>query len=179
VFASGCALGLVVPAVNLLGDGLRDLLDPRHRGGGEMSQMKQPVLSVRDLTTSFRPDPFTPWKSVIRKVSFDIAAGETLAIVGESGSGKSVTSLSVMRLLPARSSRTEGTVLLEGCDLLALPEAEMRRVRGGDMAMIFQEPMTSLNPIMTSAFWKRSACRTQASAMMPIRTSCPVASASA
>ncbi len=111
--------------------------------------MTTPVLSVRDLTTSFRPDVYSPWTPVIRNVGFDIAAGETLAIVGESGSGKSVTSLSIMRLLPPRGSRVEGTVLLQGRDLLSLPESEMRRVRGGDIAMIFQEPMTSLNPMMT------------------------------
>jgi peptide/nickel transport system ATP-binding protein len=111
--------------------------------------MRQPVLSVRDLTTSFRPDAFSPWKPVIRQVSFDIAAGETLAIVGESGSGKSVTSLSAMRLLPERSSRIEGSVRLDGRELLTLSEPQMRKVRGGDMAMIFQEPMTSLNPMMT------------------------------
>ncbi|CAI2932575.1 ABC transporter ATP-binding protein [Aminobacter niigataensis] len=111
--------------------------------------MTKPVLSVRDLTTSFRPDIYSPWTPVVRNVGFDVAAGETLAIVGESGSGKSVTSLSVMRLLPPRGSRIEGEIRLAGRDLLALPEQEMRKVRGGDIAMIFQEPMTSLNPMMT------------------------------
>jgi peptide/nickel transport system ATP-binding protein len=106
-----------------------------------------PVLSVRNLTTSFLVDG--AWKSVVRNVSFDVAPGETVAIVGESGSGKSVTSLSLMRLLAPASSRIEGEVLLNGRNLLALSEREMRGVRGNDISMIFQEPMTSLNPIFT------------------------------
>ncbi|CAH0341898.1 ABC transporter ATP-binding protein [Rhizobium sp. CECT 9324] len=104
-----------------------------------------PVLSVRDLTISFRVGP--EWRSVVRNMSFDIAPKETVAIVGESGSGKSVTSLSVMRLLPSASSRIEGSVKLLGRELLTLEPEAMRRVRGNEIAMIFQEPMTSLNPI--------------------------------
>lgn len=106
-----------------------------------------PILSVRNLTTSFHVDG--SWKPVVRNVSFDINPGETLAIVGESGSGKSVTSLSIMRLLAKESSRIEGRVLLNGRDLLSLTEKQMRAVRGNDVSMIFQEPMTSLNPIFT------------------------------
>ncbi|MBC7312266.1 MAG: ABC transporter ATP-binding protein, partial [Rhizobium sp.] len=104
-----------------------------------------PVLSVRDLTTSFRVGD--EWRSVVKGVSFDVAPRETVAIVGESGSGKSVTSLSIMRLLPQNSSRIEGSVKLNGRELLALGSEEMRKVRGNEIAMIFQEPMTSLNPI--------------------------------
>jgi peptide/nickel transport system ATP-binding protein len=104
-----------------------------------------PVLSVENLSTSFRVNG--EWKTVVRDMSFSIAPRETVAIVGESGSGKSVTSLSIMRLLPQRSSRIEGKVMLGGRNLLALPEEEMRKVRGNDISMIFQEPMTSLNPI--------------------------------
>jgi peptide/nickel transport system ATP-binding protein len=111
--------------------------------------MTIPILSVRGLTTSFRADRFSPWADVVRNVSFDIAAGETLAIVGESGSGKSVTALSVMRLLPGQTSRIEGSIRLDGRDLLDLDETAMLAVRGGGIAMIFQEPMTSLNPMMT------------------------------
>ncbi len=106
-----------------------------------------PVLSVENLTTSFK----TPegWKAVIRNISLSVDAGETVAIVGESGSGKSVTALSTMRLLPPGRSRTEGRILLDGKDLLAASESEMRKVRGGSIGMIFQEPMTSLNPVFT------------------------------
>ena len=106
-----------------------------------------PVLSVQNLTTSFLVDG--QWKSVVRDISFDVRPGETVAIVGESGSGKSVTSLSIMRLLSPGSSRIEGKILLAGKDILSLTEKEMRGVRGNDASMIFQEPMTSLNPIFT------------------------------
>ncbi|XUY29591.1 ABC transporter ATP-binding protein [Agrobacterium sp. rho-8.1] len=105
------------------------------------------VLSVQNLSTAFLVDG--EWKTVVRNLSFEVKAGETVAIVGESGSGKSVTSLSVMRLLEPRASRIEGKVLLGGRDILAISEKDMRAVRGNDMAMIFQEPMTSLNPVFT------------------------------
>ncbi|HCL63287.1 MAG TPA: glutathione ABC transporter ATP-binding protein GsiA [Rhizobium sp.] len=104
-----------------------------------------PVLSVRGLTTSFRIGE--DWRSVVKNVSFDIAPRETVAIVGESGSGKSVTSLSIMQLLPKYASRIEGSVRLAGRELLTLNNEEMRKVRGNEISMIFQEPMTSLNPI--------------------------------
>lgn len=105
---------------------------------------RQPVLSVKHLTTSFRGED--DWLPVVRDLSFDVYPGETLAIVGESGSGKSVTSLSVMRLLKAQGSKIEGEVWLNQRSLLALSGKQMRDIRGNDMAMIFQEPMTSLNP---------------------------------
>ncbi|WP_313198898.1 ABC transporter ATP-binding protein [Rhizobium sp.] len=110
-------------------------------GGGSVA----PVLSVKNLSTSFRVGD--EWKTVVRNISFDVAPRETVAIVGESGSGKSVTSLSIMRLLPKKTSRIDGQVFLQGKELVSLPEEEMRRVRGNDISMIFQEPMTSLNPI--------------------------------
>ncbi|WP_137134520.1 ABC transporter ATP-binding protein [Rhizobium sp. FKY42] len=111
----------------------------------QQTGLVNPVLTVENLTTSFRVNG--DWKSVVRNMSFSIAPRETVAIVGESGSGKSVTSLSIMRLLPKVSSKIEGRVLLGGKELLSLPEEEMRQVRGNDISMIFQEPMTSLNPI--------------------------------
>jgi peptide/nickel transport system ATP-binding protein len=105
------------------------------------------LLAVDDLQTHFR----TP-EGVVRAVdgiSFHVDAGETLAIVGESGCGKSVTALSIMRLVPDPPGRiVGGEILLEGTDLLALEEAEMRKIRGDRMSMIFQEPMTSLNPVI-------------------------------
>ena len=112
---------------------------------GSAAALLAPVLSVENLTTSFRVAE--GWRPVVRNISFDIAPRETVAIVGESGSGKSVTSLSIMRLLPKTASRIEGRVMLGGRNLLALSDEEMRNVRGNDIAMIFQEPMTSLNPI--------------------------------
>lgn len=109
---------------------------------------KAPLLSVRNLRTSFLAEGH--WRPVVHGVSFDIGRRETLAVVGESGSGKSVTSLSVMRLLPPATSRIEGRVLFGERDLLTLPEDQMRRVRGNDIAMIFQE--SSLNPVFTVGF---------------------------
>jgi peptide/nickel transport system ATP-binding protein len=105
-----------------------------------------PTLSVADLTTSFLVGGV--WRPVVRNLTFDIAPRETLAIVGESGSGKSVASLSILRLLPPGASRIEGSVRLEGQELLTLGREAMRQVRGVGIAMIFQEPMTSLNPIL-------------------------------
>jgi len=107
-----------------------------------------PVLSVRGLTASFR-SPDRSWNPVVRNVSFDLGRNETLAIVGESGSGKSVTALSVMRLLDPEGSRVEGQVLFNGRDLLSVPIEAMTQVRGNHIGMIFQEPMTSLNPVLT------------------------------
>ncbi|MBN9437374.1 ABC transporter ATP-binding protein [Bosea sp. (in: a-proteobacteria)] len=112
--------------------------------------MTSPILSVSGLTTSFRVEG--AWRSVVRGTTFDIAPKETVALVGESGSGKSVSALSIMRLTPPGSSRIEGSVRLSGKELLTLPEAKMREVRGNEIAMIFQEPMTSLNPVLTIGF---------------------------
>jgi peptide/nickel transport system ATP-binding protein len=106
------------------------------------------VLSVRNLRT----DVATPSgrKTVVKGLSFDLKRGETLCIAGESGSGKSITALSIMGLLPEPMARVSGgEVLFQGKDLIKLPEDAMRRIRGGDIAMIFQEPMTSLNPVLT------------------------------
>jgi len=106
-----------------------------------------PVLSVSNLTTSFLGS--NGWREVVSDVSFDVKPGETVAVVGESGSGKSVTALSIMRLLDRDRSRITGSVRLEGQELLKLPEAAMRDIRGRRIGMIFQEPMTSLNPVLT------------------------------
>jgi peptide/nickel transport system ATP-binding protein len=108
----------------------------------------EPVLEVSHLTTEFRVGRRR--LTVVDDVSFRIARGETLAIVGESGAGKSVTSLSIMRLLPSHSGRIAGgSMRFGGVDLVTLPEARMRAVRGNEIAMIFQEPMTALNPVLT------------------------------
>ena len=107
-----------------------------------------PVLSVEGLTVSVRAGGQD--RPLVEGLSFRLAPGETLAIAGESGSGKSITSLAVMGLLPPPAVRaTAGRVMLGGTDLLALPEGAMRSLRGSKVAMIFQEPMTSLNPVMT------------------------------
>ena len=107
-----------------------------------------PLLQVDELRTLFRSDGVIA--RAVDGVSFTVAAGETLAIVGESGSGKSVTSLSIMRLVPIPPGEiADGRVLFRGRDLLLLSEAEMREIRGNEISMIFQEPMSSLNPLLT------------------------------
>ncbi|WP_051830843.1 ABC transporter ATP-binding protein [Streptomyces violens] len=105
-----------------------------------------PVLSVRDLSVSFRSDTRTV--HAVDSLSYDVAPGEVLAIVGESGCGKSVTSMAVMGLLPPTATVT-GSVRLGGRELAGAAEKELEKVRGKDLAMIFQEPMTSLNPVLT------------------------------
>ncbi|EKF40034.1 ABC transporter [Nitratireductor indicus C115] len=107
--------------------------------------MTSPILSISGLTTEFKVDG--QWRDVIRDISFDIGARETLAVVGESGSGKSVTAMSIMRLLGA-NARSHGRIDFEGQDLLSLPLENMQAVRGNRIGMIFQEPMTSLNPVL-------------------------------
>src|SRR5262245_6144776 len=118
--------------------------DQRGNGTGPAT----PLLEVRNLRTHF-----TTSGAVIRAVdgvSWDIRAGETVALVGESGCGKSVSALSVMRLVAAPAGRiTGGRILFKGRDLLTVSEEEMRKIRGKDIGMIFQEPMTSLNPVLT------------------------------
>ncbi|HEY3680340.1 MAG TPA: ABC transporter ATP-binding protein [Bradyrhizobium sp.] len=111
------------------------------------AQTEQTVLEVKNLKTVFFTN--SGLFKAVDDVSFRVGRGETLAIVGESGCGKSVTALSVMRLVPDPPGRiVGGTVTLEGTDLLGLDEAAMRDVRGNRISMIFQEPMTSLNPVM-------------------------------
>ena len=110
--------------------------------------MAAPLLEVKNLTTRFRTERGE--LTAVDDVSFSVQPGQTLAIVGESGSGKSVTALSLMRLIPDPPGRiTNGQILFEGQDLLKLSDAEMRAIRGDRIAMIFQEPMSSLNPALT------------------------------
>lgn len=109
--------------------------------------MPEPVVSVRNLETTFSMK-LGPFRAV-NDLSYDIYKGETLGIVGESGCGKSVTSFSLMRLIERPGRITRGQFLLNGRDLLKISEAQMEEVRGGEMAMIFQEPMTALNPVLT------------------------------
>jgi microcin C transport system ATP-binding protein len=107
-----------------------------------------PLLSVRDLSVAFTQGGHETL--AVDRVSFDVARGETVALVGESGSGKSVSALSVLKLLPyPAASHPSGQVLFEGEDLLAKSEKALRKVRGNQVTMIFQEPMTSLNPLHT------------------------------
>jgi oligopeptide transport system ATP-binding protein len=105
------------------------------------------LLAVQDLVVRFRTHEGTIY--AVNGVTFDVEAGERLGLVGESGCGKSVTNLAVMRLLPKPAGKIErGSVVFDGLDLATLPESDMREIRGRDIAMIFQDPMTSLNPVL-------------------------------
>lgn len=105
-----------------------------------------PLLEVEDLSVTFRTDDGDV--RAVRGLSFTVAEGETLAVVGESGSGKTVAALAIMRLLP-RTARVEGTIRFRGTSLLELDDEGMRRLQGDDLAMVFQDPMTALNPVLT------------------------------
>ncbi|WP_102337579.1 ABC transporter ATP-binding protein [Collinsella provencensis] len=113
----------------------------------EVDVESTPLLKVRGLTTAFKSSG--AMTNIIEGIDFNLYPHETLAIVGESGCGKSVTSLSIMRLIQSPGKIVGGSVELEGTDLLQLSEEEMRGVRGNKVSMIFQEPMTSLNPVFT------------------------------
>ena len=118
----------------------------------------EPLLSIRDLSVSFATEGGR--LRAVDHVSFDVPRGRTVALVGESGCGKSVTAQSILRLLPDPPARIDGgQILLEGRDLLQLREREMRAVRGGRVGMIFQEPMTSLNPVYTVGYQIAEAIR--------------------
>jgi oligopeptide/dipeptide ABC transporter ATP-binding protein len=112
------------------------------------NETRQPLLQVRDLKTQFKTE--AGWAKAVDGVSFDIFPGEVVGLVGESGSGKSVTALSVIRLIPDPPGKiVGGSAMFNGRDLLKLSWEELRQVRGNDISVIFQEPMTSLNPVMT------------------------------
>src|SRR5437667_9739178 len=115
--------------------------------------MADPLLSVRNLRVNFRLDKHTTFEAV-KGVSFDIPRNATVALVGESGSGKSVTSLSILGLLPKENATVllGSEIMYGGRNLLELDQPELRRLRGADISMIFQEPMTSLNPVFTVGF---------------------------
>src|ERR1051325_5420442 len=109
------------------------------------------LLEVRDLSVTFRGSRNAPPVEAVKRASFSLDRGETLALVGESGSGKSVTALSILQLLPypAASHPPESSIRFAGEELVGAPPARLRQVRGNRIAMVFQEPMTSLNPLHT------------------------------
>ena len=112
--------------------------------------MSEPILSVENLTVQFRTD--SGWLTAIDDVAFSVGERECLGIVGESGSGKSVSALSILRLHNRANTRIpNGAIRYGGADVLKLPARELRRIRGGEIAMIFQDPMSSLNPVLTIA----------------------------
>ena len=113
--------------------------------------MAEPVLSIRDLTVEFKTEDGIV--HAVESVSYDVFPGETLGIVGESGSGKSVSMLAVLGLIPQPPGRiVTGEAIFKGRDVMKMSKGELRRLRGGDMAMVFQDPMTSLNPVLKVGF---------------------------
>jgi peptide/nickel transport system ATP-binding protein len=126
-------------------------------GVGEARSTGEPLLEVRDLVVEF--DTTRGVLRAVDGVSLSIDRGATLGLVGESGSGKSVTSLAILRLLDESARIVRGEVRFDGRNLLALAESELRRVRGGRISMIFQEPSTSLNPVFTAGFQVAEAIR--------------------
>ncbi|HXM71578.1 MAG TPA: ATP-binding cassette domain-containing protein, partial [Thermoanaerobaculia bacterium] len=157
-----CVLGVMLSLLIFAGEAVRDALDPRKIFGGgrppEVAEVKGAaalraeakggLLVVEDLSVSFEvPGGLL---EAVRHVSFTLAAGETLAIVGESGSGKSVTALALLQLLPYPKARhPSGSIRFQGEELLGASNRVMQRIRGNRIAMIFQEPMTALNPLHT------------------------------
>ena len=120
--------------------------------------MREPLLSVEDLHVRFWTGRGTV--HAVNGITFDIAPGETLGIVGESGCGKSVTSLAILGILARAGRVTQGRAIFQGRDLIGLPDSELRKIRGKDIAMIFQDPMTSLNPVLTVGRQIREALET-------------------
>jgi peptide/nickel transport system ATP-binding protein len=115
--------------------------------GGGARPGAEPLLSVRDLRVTFQRKG-EPETVAVDGVSFDVAPGQVVGLVGESGCGKSVTSMAIMRLLPERGVRVSGSVVMDGTDLLTLSDPQMRERRGRDLSMVFQDPLTSLNPVI-------------------------------
>jgi peptide/nickel transport system ATP-binding protein len=125
----------------MIGHHVTDNLRQRREDAGS------PILQVRGLSL-FLPGPDGTENRILNDVSFDLGRGQAVGIIGESGSGKSMTALSILRLLPD-GARTEGQILFDGVDLLRLPRSELARIRGNRISMIFQDPMTALDPVFT------------------------------
>jgi oligopeptide/dipeptide ABC transporter ATP-binding protein len=121
--------------------------------------MPEPVLSIRDLVVEFRTEDGVV--HAVDGISYDVFPGETLGIVGESGSGKSVSTMSILGLIPQPPGRiASGTAIFKGQDLLKMKKKELRRVRGDEVAMVFQDPMTSLNPVLKVGYQLAEAIKT-------------------
>ena len=146
----GIFLALTVLAINIMGDGLRDTLDPEDEQEGMTRRRSCTDARPRSPQSDACALPRAPTAAhAVEKVSFTVNPGEIVCLVGESGSGKSVIAFTVMGLLAKALKPTSGEILLEGENVLAASEARLRELRCTRMSMIFQEPMTALNPVMT------------------------------
>ena len=143
------SLAIMLSLLIFIGEAVRDAFDPRKTyGRPRVNAASDKLLSVRDLSVAFGHGAREVL--AVDRISFDIGKGEIVALVGESGSGKSVTALSIMKLLPYPAAHhPSGSIRFNGRELLSMPENEIREVRGNDITIIFQEPMTSLNPLHT------------------------------
>ena len=139
-------ISLLMLSFNLFGNGLRDAFNPSLRGTEDQFMATENKLQVKNLQISFKTQAGI--LKAVRNISFDLKAGETLAIVGESGSGKSVTSKAIIGILAGNSIVEGGEILYDGQDLLKIDEEHFHKIRGDKIAMIFQDPLSSLNPIM-------------------------------
>jgi peptide/nickel transport system permease protein len=165
----GLAITFTVLSINLAADGLADVLDPKLAKGTFRRQVLRlpalpsdepaPLLRVRDLRVDFPFDRHTI--HAVRGVSFDLERGQTLGIVGESGSGKSVTALAIVQLLDSPGRVTGGSIVFDGRDLTRVSDREMAALRGRRIGMIFQNPSSSLNPVLTIGFQLVEALRGQ------------------
>jgi peptide/nickel transport system permease protein len=165
LFVSGGVIGLMALSFGLVGDGLRDLEQDRRLGTGGRSRRPDPaaaphdaakpldtssvgaVLAVRDYSIAFATGQGT--REVVDSISFSVRPGEIFGLVGESGSGKTVTGLSLLGLLPPNGAVTSGSAWLSGTRVSGLPERELRRIRGSEIALVSQEPMVALDPYFT------------------------------
>ena len=149
-FTGFFAVAIMLSLLIFIGEAVRDAFDPRKtfQVGRRMDAINQPLLDVRDLSVAFHQPSGT--SVAVDRISFEIKRGECVALVGESGSGKSVSALSILKLLPyPTASHPSGSIHFKGRELLDLSEREIRSIRGNDISIIFQEPMTSLNPLHT------------------------------
>ena len=166
----GIAIVLTVLSINLLGDGVAKVIDPSGAKGGfrrlrpgpaqrtEVPDEAAPLLRVRDLSVEFTDVNGTI--SAVRDVGFDLQRGEILGVVGESGSGKSVTASAIVQLIDPPGRVTSGEILLDGEDVVQVSDQRMRQLRGRSVAMIFQNPTASLNPVLTVGYQMREALKT-------------------
>ena len=147
LIAGGIPLILVTLGFTFFGESLRDILDPKLRGKAGNPDMIAPILDIRDLSVSYHTN--RGLLRALRNIDMQIQPGRIIGIVGESGCGKSTLISAIIRLLAPNAQIDGGSILFKGNDLLSLDPEAMRALRGDEISMVFQDPMTSLNPVLT------------------------------